>query len=166
MSSLIIPGFNEVIVATLLIHIDTASADFTFFENSSMFPINHPPHSNVISLPFLYPVLDTSPIPSATPPRPLQVYTRRPRTDIGPPTDSYPMAPSSTTPVLLSSTNLSIAIRKSTCSSRNPHIIYNFLTYHRLSSLHLFLPCLLFLFHKLCMRLYPIQIGNKLWLSK
>ena len=54
------------------------SADVTFFENSSMFPTTHPPSSDVISLPLLYPVLDISFVPSATPPRPLHIYTRRP----------------------------------------------------------------------------------------
>ena len=109
------------------------SIDVTFFENSSMFLTTHPLSSNVISLPLLYTVLDTSSVPPATPPRPLQVYTRRPRIDIGPPADSSPMAPSSTT-VLPSLADLLIVIRKGTRSSRNPHPIYNFLTYHRLSS--------------------------------
>ena len=102
-----------------------------------MFPINHPPRSDVISLPLLYPVLDTTSIPLATPLRPLQVYTCCPHIDIGPPADSSPMAPSSTTPMLPSPTDLPIAIRKSTRSSHNPHPIYNFLTYHRLSSPYL-----------------------------
>ena len=35
--------------------------------------------------------------------------------------------------VLLSPTDIPIVIRKGTRSSRNPHPIYNFLTYHRLS---------------------------------
>ena len=82
------------------------SIDVTFFENSSMFPTTHPPNSDVISLPLLYPVPDTSYVPSTTPPRPLQVYTHRPRTDTVPPIDSSPMAPSSPTPVLPSRTNL------------------------------------------------------------
>ena len=99
-----------------------------------MFPTTHPPSSYVISLPLLYPVLDTSYVPPATSPRPLQVYTRRPRTDIEPPADSSPMAPSSTTPVLSSPADLPITVRKGTHSSRNPHPIYNFLTYQRLSS--------------------------------
>ena len=90
--------------------------------------ITHPPSSNVISLPLLYLVSDSSPVPLATRPRPLQVCTRHPYTD------SSPMAPSSTTLVLPSPANLPIAIRKGTHSSRNPHPIYNFLTYHRLSS--------------------------------
>ena len=41
-------------------------ADVTFFENSFMFPTTYPPNSDVISLPLLYPVLDTSSVPSAT----------------------------------------------------------------------------------------------------
>ena len=110
------------------------STDVTFFKNSSMFPINHPPSFNVISLPLLYPVPDTSSVIPATPPRPLQVYTRRPCTDTGPLANSSPMAPSSTTPVLPSPADLPIVIRKGTHSSPNPHPISNFLTYHRLSS--------------------------------
>ena len=109
------------------------STDVTFFENSSMFPITQPPSSNVISLPLLYPIPDTLFVPSATLPRPLQVYTCRPRIDSEPPANSSPMAPS-TTSVLSSPADLPIAVRKGTRSSRNPHPIYNFLTYHRLSS--------------------------------
>ena len=109
------------------------SANITFFENSSMFPITHPPSSDVISLPFLYLVLNTSHVPPATPPRPLQIYTHRPRTNTGPPADTSP-APSSTMPVFPFLADLPITIRKCTRSSRNPHPIYNFLTYYRLSS--------------------------------
>ena len=83
------------------------SVDITFFENSFMFSINHPPSSDVIYLPLLYPVSNTSPEPLTTPPRPLQVYTRCLRTDIRPPTDSSP-PPSSTMPVLPSLADLSI----------------------------------------------------------
>ena len=110
------------------------SADVNFFYNSSMFPTTHPPRSNVISLPLLYPVSNTSSVPPATPPRPLQVYTRCPHTNTGPPADSSPMASSSPTPVLPSPTDLPIIIRKGIHSSCNPHPIYNFLTYHCLSS--------------------------------
>ena len=99
-----------------------------------MFPTTHPPSSNVISLPILYSVLDTSFVPPATPPRPLQVYTRRPHTDTGPPVDSSPMAPSSIMPVLLPPVDLPTIFRKGNRSSHNPHPIYNFLTYHCLSS--------------------------------
>ena len=110
------------------------SADVTFFENSFMFPITHPPSSDVISLPLIYPFSDTSPVTLATPPRPLQVYTRPSRIDIGPSSDSSPMAPSSTTSVLSSPVDLPIVIRNGTSSSCNPYPIYNFVTYHRLSS--------------------------------
>ena len=99
-----------------------------------MFPTTHPPRSHVIYLPLLYPVLDTLSVPLATPPRPLQVYTRYPRIDTGPFADSSLMAPFSTTPILSSPANLPIAIRKDTRSSYNPYPINNFLTYHRLSS--------------------------------
>ena len=99
-----------------------------------MFPITHPPHSDVRSQPLLYPISDTSFVPPATSPRPLQVYTCRPCIDTEPPANSSPMAPSSTTSVLPSPADLPITIRKGTRSSRNPHPIYNFLTYHRLSS--------------------------------
>ena len=92
-------------------------------------------------LPFLFSntlghiqVSDTSPVPSATPPRPLQVYNRRPHTNTEPSANSSPMAPSSTKSVLQSPADHLIAIRKGIHSSRNPHHIYNFLTYHRLSS--------------------------------
>ena len=93
-----------------------------------MFPTTHPSRSDVISLPLLYPVPDTSYVPLATPPRPLQVYTRPPHTDIGPSVDLAPRAPSSSTSVVSSPADLPIAIRKGTHSSRNPHPIYNFLT--------------------------------------
>ena len=82
------------------------SVDVTFFKSSLMFPITHPPSSDVIFLPLLYPVPDTSSVPLTTPPRPLQVYTRCPHTDTGPPADSSPMAPSSPTLVLSSPADL------------------------------------------------------------
>ena len=99
-----------------------------------MFPTNHPPRSDVISLPLLYPFPDSSSIPPTTPPQPLQVYIRRPPTDTRPPDDSFPMAPSSTTLALPPPADPPITIRKGTRSSRNPYPIYIFLSYHRLSS--------------------------------
>ena len=90
----------------------------------------------VLSLPLLFPI-SVLPFGSiATPTRPLQVYTRCPRPGIGHPTDSSPMAPSSMTPLSPSPGDLPIALRKGTRSTSNPHPIYNFLTYHRLSSPH------------------------------
>ena len=70
----------------------------------------------------------------ATPPCSLQVYTRRPRPDIRPPDDSSPLAPSYMMLVLPFLADPPIAIRKGTHSSRNPHPIYTFLSYHCLSS--------------------------------
>ena len=114
------------------IHRYFVSANVTFFEKS-MFPITHLPSFDVISLPLIYLVLDISLVPSVTQPQPLQVYTH-PRIDTGPSADSSPMAPSSMTSVLPSLIDLPIAIWKGTRSFRNPYLIYNFLTYHRLSS--------------------------------
>ena len=99
-----------------------------------MFPTTHHPSFDVISQPLLYPISDTSSIPLATPPRPLQVYTRRSRPNTKPPTDSSLMTPSSQTLVLSSPANLPITVRKGTRSSHNSHTIDNFLTYHHLSS--------------------------------
>ena len=133
-----------------------------------MFPTIHPPSSGVIYQPLLYPVPDTSSVPLATPPQPLQFYTRRMRIDTGPPADSSPMTPSSPTPVLPSLADLPIATRKGTRSSRNPHPIYNFLTYHCLSSSYsafistLSSISLLKTVHELSL----IRVGNMQWLKK
>ncbi|RVX19078.1 Structural maintenance of chromosomes protein 1 [Vitis vinifera] len=73
------------------------------------------------------------------PPRPLQVYHRRPRV-VAPlpfpeaPADSLPIPSASPAPALPSPNDLPIAVRKGTRSTRNPHPIYNFLSYHQLSS--------------------------------
>ncbi|RVX04551.1 Retrovirus-related Pol polyprotein from transposon RE1 [Vitis vinifera] len=80
-----------------------------------------------------------SPHLMAMPPRPLQVYHRRPRV-VAPlpfpeaPADSLPIPSASPAPALPSPNDLPIAVQKSTRSTRNPHPIYNFLSYHRLSS--------------------------------
>ncbi|RVX14106.1 Retrovirus-related Pol polyprotein from transposon TNT 1-94 [Vitis vinifera] len=77
--------------------------------------------------------------PEAMPPRPLQVYHRRPRV-VAPlpfpeaPADSLPIPSALPAPALPSPNDLPIAVRKGTRSTRNPHPIYNFLSYHRLSS--------------------------------
>ncbi|RVW81345.1 Retrovirus-related Pol polyprotein from transposon RE2 [Vitis vinifera] len=72
--------------------------------------------------------------------RHLQVYHRRHRAVAPPlfsaevPDDSPPVPPISPTPALSSTDHLPIALRKGNQSTRNPHPIYNFLSYHQLSS--------------------------------
>ena len=73
------------------------------------------------------------------PPRPLQVYHRRPRVAAPLPfvealADSLPTPSASPAPALPSPDDLPIAIRKGTRSTHNPHPIYTFLSYHQLSS--------------------------------
>ncbi|RVW73726.1 Retrovirus-related Pol polyprotein from transposon RE2 [Vitis vinifera] len=110
------------------------SADVTFFEDSPFFSTTSEslPVSEVLPIPIVSP-------PDAMPPRPLQVYHRRPRV-VAPlpfaeaPADSLPIPSASPAPTLPSPNDLPIAVRKGTRSTRNPHPIYNFLSYHRLSS--------------------------------
>ncbi|RVW34451.1 Retrovirus-related Pol polyprotein from transposon RE1 [Vitis vinifera] len=109
------------------------SADVTFFEDSPFFSTTSEslPVSEVLPIPIVSP-------PDAMPPRPLQVYHRRPRV-VAPlpfaeaPADSLPIPSASPAPALPSPNDLPIAVRKGTRSTRNPHPIYNFLSYHRLS---------------------------------
>ena len=110
------------------------SANVMFFEHSSIFSTSPPSSPEVLSLPLTFPIPALPSKSPATPPRRLQVYTHCPSTDAGPPDDSSPMMPSSMTTVLLSPADPLVPIRKGTRSSRNPHPIYNFLSYYRLSS--------------------------------
>ncbi|RVW49109.1 Retrovirus-related Pol polyprotein from transposon RE1 [Vitis vinifera] len=110
------------------------SADVTFFEDSPFFSTTSEslPVSEVLPIPIVSP-------PDAMPPRPLQVYHRRPPV-VAPlpfakaPADSLPIPSASPAPALPFPNDLPIAVRKGTRSTRNPHPIYNFLSYHRLSS--------------------------------
>ncbi|KAJ9682081.1 hypothetical protein PVL29_018120 [Vitis rotundifolia] len=110
------------------------SADVIFFEDSPFFSTTSEslPVSEVLPIPIVSP-------PDAMPPRPLQVYHCRPRV-VDPlpfaeaPADSLPIPSASPTPALPSPNDLPIAVRKGIRSTRNPHPIYNFLSYHRLSS--------------------------------
>ncbi|RVW96833.1 Retrovirus-related Pol polyprotein from transposon TNT 1-94 [Vitis vinifera] len=110
------------------------SADVTFFEDSPFFSTTSAslPVSEVLPIPIVSP-------PDAMPPRPLQVYHRRPRV-VAPlpfaeaPADSLPIPSASPASALPSPNDSPIAVRKGTRSTRNPHPIYNFLSYHRLSS--------------------------------
>ena len=71
--------------------------------------------------------------------RPLQVYTRRPRPPTRPLVEASSMPQSSLAPVPQSFDDLPFSIRKCTCSTSNPHPVYNFFNFHRLS-----LPCFAF----------------------
>ncbi|RVW53002.1 Retrovirus-related Pol polyprotein from transposon RE1 [Vitis vinifera] len=117
-----------------------------FFMQSSC---AHTPQQNgVLPIPIVSP-------PDAMPPRPLQVYHRRPRV-VAPlpfpeaPADSLPIPSASPAPALPSPNDLPIAVRKGTRSTRNPHPIYNFLSIidylHPILLLFLLYP--LFLFHR------------------
>ena len=92
------------------------------------------------------PVIEVLPFPIIPSPifddvssRPLQVYHRRHRADVPlpsaeAPANSLPLPSASPTPALPLTDNLPIALRKGNRSTSNPHLIYNFLSYHRLSS--------------------------------
>ncbi|RVW82003.1 Retrovirus-related Pol polyprotein from transposon RE2 [Vitis vinifera] len=109
------------------------SADVTFFKNSPFFSTSESLLvSKVLPLPIIFP-------PDAVPFRPLQVYHRGHRVPVPPslaevPANSLPIPSTSPALALPHSADLSIALRKSNRSTRNPHPIYNFLSYHRLSS--------------------------------
>ena len=110
------------------------SVDVTFFEDSSFFSsVVRPSASNVLSIPFALPSPDFPSPPPDVMPRPLQVYTRRPRPPTRPRVDSSLMPQSSPAPVPQPSDDLPIAIRKGTRFTSNPHPVYNFLSFHCLS---------------------------------
>ena len=110
------------------------SADVTFFEGSSFFSSEEDPHvSDILHVPLVLPPPDFPSPPTDAVTRPLQVYTCRPHPSTRPLADSSSMPPSSPTPILQPPDDLPIAIRKGTRSTCNPHPVYNFLSYHRLS---------------------------------
>ena len=89
--------------------------------------------SDVLSIPLVLPSSDFPSPPTDVVTQPLQVYTCRPRPPIGPLVESSSMPPSSSAPVPQPSDDLPIAIRKGTCSTSNPHLVYNFISFHCLS---------------------------------
>ncbi|RVX09284.1 Retrovirus-related Pol polyprotein from transposon RE2 [Vitis vinifera] len=133
--TILLHNFKRVIVVIPLRHIDTLSLLMSpSFEDSPFFSTTSEslPVSEVLLLPIVSPA-------DVVPPRPLQVYHRRPRVAAPllfaeAPVDSLPTPSASPAPALPSLDDLPIAIRKGTCSTHNPHPIYNFLSYHRLSS--------------------------------
>ena len=109
-------------------------ADVTFFEDSSFFTsVRHPPVSDVISIPLVLPSPNFPSPATDVVTRQLQVYTRRPRPLTRPLVQSSSMPPSSPAPIPQPYDDLPIAIQKSTRSTSNPHLVYNFLSFHRLS---------------------------------
>ena len=78
------------------------------------------------------------------------------------------MAPSSMTSILPSPADLPITVRKDTLSSRNPHLLYNFLTYQLLSSPYsAFISTLAYVsLSKTVHEALSHPTGNKQWLKK
>ena len=111
------------------------SADVTFFEDSLFFSSSQSlPVTEILPLPIISP-----PIFDDVPSRRLQVYHRRHRSVVHlpstkTPADSLPIPSAFHTPALPLADNLPIALRKGNRSTSIPHLIYNFLSYHRLSS--------------------------------
>ena len=110
-------------------------ADVTFFKDSPFFSSSESlPITNVLPLPIISP-----PIFEDVPSRPLQVYHLRhcsvvPLPSAEAPADSLPIPSTSPTPALPLDDNLPITLQKGNRSTSNPHLIYNFLSYHRFSS--------------------------------
>ena len=114
------------------------SVDVTFFEDSSFFSSAAYSHvSDVLSIPLLLSSPDFPSPPMDVVTRQLQVSTHCPRPRPRPPTG--PLVESSSTPqsshalVPQPPNDLPISIRKCTCSAPNSHLVYNFLSFHRLS---------------------------------
>ena len=111
------------------------SANVTFFEDSPFFSSSESlPVSEVLPLPII-----STPIFDVVRSRSLQVYHRRHRAIVPLPSaevlvDSLPIPSASPTPALPPADHLPIALRKGNQSTCNPHPIYNFFSYHRLSS--------------------------------
>ena len=110
------------------------SVDVTFFEGSSFFSSEEHPHvSDILHVPLVLPLPNFPSPPTDAVIRPLQIYTRPHHLPTRPLADSSSMPPSSPAPVPQPPDDLPIAIWKGTLSTCNPHHVYNFLSYHRLS---------------------------------
>ncbi|XP_072076868.1 uncharacterized protein [Arachis hypogaea] len=90
--------------------------------------ITSPSITKVLPVPYL----DGPPIPT----KPLQVYHRRPRPAVQDNSSPEPVVEPSLDPSSGVSSSPPISLRQGTRSTRNPNPIYNFLSYHRLSSSH------------------------------
>ncbi|RVW23616.1 Retrovirus-related Pol polyprotein from transposon TNT 1-94 [Vitis vinifera] len=109
------------------------SADVTFFEDSPFFSTTSEslPVSEVLPIPIVSPP-DAMPLDHFRFIIVARVVAPLPFPEA--PADSLPIPSASPAPALPSPNDLPIAVRKGTRSTRNPHPIYNFLSYHRLSS--------------------------------
>ena len=108
------------------------STDVTFFEDSSFFSsAARPSVPDVLSIPLVLPSPNFSSPPTDVVTRPVHVYTHHPCPPTGPRVDSSLMPQSS--PALVPQLFLSIAIQKGARYTSNPHSVYNFLSFHRLS---------------------------------
>ena len=105
----------------------------TFFEDSSFSSAVRPFAPVVLSIPLVLPSPDFPSPPPDVVTQPFQVYTRRPHPPTEPRVNSSLMLQSSPALVPQLFDDLPIAIRKDTRSTSNPHPIYNFLSFHRLS---------------------------------
>ena len=108
------------------------SIDVTFFKGSSFSSAARLLVSDVLSIPLTLPSQDFSSLTNVVT-QPLQVYTRHPCPPIGPLADSSSMLLSSPASVPQLHNDLLIAIWKGTRSTCNPHPVYNFFSFHRLS---------------------------------
>ena len=108
------------------------SANATFFEDSSS-SIVCPPILDVLSFPLVLPSPDFPSPPTDVVTQPLQVYTSRPRPPTGPLVGASSMPQSSPALVPQLYDDLPIVIWKSVRSTSNPHPVYNFFIFHRLS---------------------------------
>ena len=109
------------------------STNVTFFEDFSFSNAVRPPVLDVLSIPLILPSLDFLSPPADVVTRPLQAYTCRPCPPTRPLFESSSMPQSSLAPIPQPSDDLPIVIRKGTRSTYNPHPVYNFLNFYRLS---------------------------------
>ena len=133
-SSWVILAFRGVIIVILPILIATLSLLMSPSLKIPPSPLQCIPLLQM-SIPLVLPSPDFPSPPTDVVTRPLQVYTcrPRPRPPTGPRVDSSLIPQSSPAPVPQPSDDLPIAIRKGTRSNSNPHPIYNFISFHRLS---------------------------------
>ena len=121
------------------------SADVTYefslyfkSQSSPLTPSNPDNSSNTFNVPIIYDPLTVSSSPSVpapqspAPPPPLQVYSRRNRSQ-PPPCDFTPVPTTLSPPALTPESDLPTALRKRMRSTHNPSLHYIALSYHQLS---------------------------------